>query len=133
MKLASLSIGQDLIEVHNSMWTGVETVFINGQEVSRQFNWFNGVHKFQVMNQSTGVNDYYRVEFNANFNSTTMVDISIFLNEECILDLGGRHFRYNGQQALPQQPVHASRNSPVDSLQLRQLETKPLYREDDLV
>lgn len=133
MKLASLSIGQDLIEVHNSMWTGVETVFINGQEVSRQFNWFNGVHKFQVMNQFAGVNDYYRVEFNTNFNSTTMVDISIFLNEECILDQGGRHYRYNGQQALPHQPVHASRNSPVDSLQLRQLETKPLYREDDLV
>ncbi len=125
MKIASISVGNNLIETYNSMWTGVETVFFNGRQVSRQFNWFVGIHEFQVL-ADDGVNtDYYRVEFRSDFGSAQIVKTDIFRNGVCILDQTGKHHRYVA--SLP--PVPDNRPSRWQ----RQRTARPLYREEDLV
>lgn len=130
MKIASISIGNNVIETFNNMWTGVETVFFNGQQVSKQFNWFVGIHDFQVLAED-GVNtDYYRVEFRTDFSSPQYIKTDIFRNGECILDQTGKHYRYaaNGLPNLPDRQVR--RNEWEGS---KERVAKPLYREEDLV
>lgn len=130
MKIASISIGNNTIETYNNMWTGVEKVYFNGYEVSRQFNWFVGIHEFQIT-ADDGVNkDYYRVEFRTDFSSTQYVKTDIFRNGECILDQTGRHFRY-AANALPPLPDHKVQRSGRG--QRKEQVATPLYREEDLV
>ena len=90
MKLAELHLDGDIITVHNSMWTGVETVYFNGRRVSRQFNWFVGIHHFNVVDQMTGYEDRYRVELRMSLSSAAMVSVDIFRNGVCVLDQSGR-------------------------------------------
>lgn len=130
MKISSLTIGNNTIETFNSMWTGVETVYFNGVQVSKQFNWFVGIHEFQVPTDD-GVNtDYYRVEFRCDFNSAQFVKTDIYRNGECLLDQTGRNHRYTSR------PMPALRdNSPSqwNRSPARQRTATPLYREEDLV
>lgn len=129
MKLATLQIGNNVIEAHNNMWTGVETVFFNGQRVSKAFNWFHGVHKFTILADDGLSYDHYQVDFRFDFSNAAAVSVDMYLNGECILDQSGTNHRYLNDV------VHVQRNgsSSGERLELRQLETSPLYREEDLV
>lgn len=131
MKIATLNIGNNVIETRNSMWTGVETVYFNGHRVSEQFNWFVGIHNFETL-ADDGVNiDYYRVEFRFSF-STGAITTDIFRNGECVLDMSGTNHRYatTGKTALPA----LKDNRPARSdWRGREKVVTPLYREEDLV
>lgn len=133
MKIATLNIGQNILETRNSMWTGVETVWFNGQKVSSQFNWFVGIHHFEVLADDGYNTDYYRVEFRFNW-STGGITTDVFRNEECVLDMSGKHYRYvpnAGGIPLPnvqdQQPARGNWTGN------RQKVATALYREEDLV
>ena len=129
MKLATLSIGNDLIEAHNNMWTGVETVFFNGQKVSEQFNWFHGIHKFSVPSEDGVTDDHYQVDFRVDFSKSSAVSVDMYKNGECVLDQSGTNHRYS------KRTVYGKRDflPREERLQLRQLDSVPLYREEDLV
>lgn len=130
MKIASLTIGNNTIETFNSMWTGVETVYFNGVQVSKQFNWFVGIHEFQVLAED-GINtDYYRVEFRCDFSSEQFVKTDIFRNGECLLDQTGRNHRYT---ARPLPVLRDNQPSQWNRSPNRQRRATPLYREEDLV
>lgn len=130
MKIASISIGNNTIETFNNMWTGIETVYFNGQQVSKQFNWFVGIHEFQVAAED-GVNtDYYRVEFRTDFNSAQFIKTDIFRNGECVLDQTGKHYRY-AANALPPISDHSVRHDSRGKR--KEPVARPLYREEDLV
>jgi hypothetical protein len=130
MKIASISIGNNTIDTYNNMWTGIEKVYFNGNEVSKQFNWFVGIHEFQVT-ADDGINtDYYRVEFRTDFNSAQFIKTDIFRNGECILDQTGKHYRY-AANALPALSDHKVRHDDRGRRKTRA--TAPLYREEDLV
>lgn len=129
MKLATLAIGNDVIEAHNNMWSGVETVYFNGEQVSSQFNWFHGIHKFSVLAEDGFDYDHYRVDFRFSFSSASAVTVDIFKNGICVLDQSGTNHRYTG--AIP--PVRRQESLPADTLELRELAAQPLYREEDLV
>lgn len=133
MKIATLNIGNNTIETRNSMWTGIETVYLNGRRVSKQFNWFVGIHHFDAIAED-GINtDYYRVEFRFCW-STGATNTDIFRNGECVLDMSGTHFRYaaNGSTALPS--LKDNRPAKADWLGRRKEKVAaPLYREEDLV
>lgn len=130
MKLATLRTGSDLIEAHNNMWTGVETVYFNGEEVSKAFNWFHGVHKFSVVAEDGLTQDHYRVDFRFSFNAASAVAVDVFCNGECILDQSGKNRHY--RKTVRSKHAHPA---PVNEeyLELRQLDRTPLYREEDLV
>ncbi len=130
MKLATLQIGNDVIEAHNNMWTGVETVYFNGQVVSKAFNWFHGVHKFSVLAEDGMAYDHYRVDFRFSFNAAAAVAIDVFRNGECILDQSGTNSRY--RKVVTSQSSESTCGTR-DYLELRQLDRSPLYREEDLV
>jgi len=130
MKIASISIGNNLIETFNNMWTGVETVYFNGRRVSKQFNWFVGIHEFQVL-ADDGVNtDYYRVEFRTDFSSPQFIKTDIFRNGECVLDQTGKNYRYaaNALPPIPRQEAGLNAGGGY-----RERASTPLYREEDLV
>ena len=130
MKIASIAIGNNVLETFNNMWTGVETVRFNGVEVSRQFNWFVGIHEFQVL-ADDGINtDYYRVEFRCDFGSEQFVKTDVFRNGECLLDQTGRNHRY-ATKPLP--ALRDNRPSQWNRPPVRQRTPAPLYREEDLV
>lgn len=129
MKLATLNIGNDVIEAHNNMWTGVETVYFNGKRVSKEFNWFHGVHKFSILAEDGYSYDYYQVDFRFDFNRASAVSVDIYRNGECVLDQSGTNHRYNGE-ALQ---IDSASFPQGDRLELRELKTSPLYREEDLV
>lgn len=130
MKLATLQIGNNTIEAHNNMWTGVETVYFNGQEVSKAFNWFHGVHKFSVLAEDGLAYDHYQVDFRFSFNSPACVAIDVFCNGECLLDQSGSNRRYRKNVPSPRLLRAEGRE---ERLELRQLDRSPLYREEDLV
>jgi len=130
MRIASITTGDNTIETHNNMWTGIETVYFNGYRVSKQFNWFVGIHEFEVPAKD-GVNtDYYRVEFRTDFSSANYIKTDIFRNGECILDQTGKHYRY-AANALPPVPDHRVRHNNYG--QRKKQMARPLYREEDLV
>ncbi|MEO0733189.1 MAG: hypothetical protein AAFZ52_10160 [Bacteroidota bacterium] len=83
MKLLSFPIGNDLIEVYNNMWTGVETVKFNGQVVSKEFNWFKGIHQFQITDVDGYGTDDYKVVITMTYMGTIGVDV--YRNGECLL------------------------------------------------
>lgn len=48
MKIFAINIGQTNIEFHNNMWTGHESIYVNGERVSKQFSFFGTDHFFEV-------------------------------------------------------------------------------------
>ncbi|MCX8211798.1 MAG: hypothetical protein OTI34_12165 [Lewinella sp.] len=130
MKIAGISIGNNTIDTYNNMWTGIEKVYFNGCPVSKQFNWFVGIHEFQVT-ADDGVNtDYYRVEFRIDFSSTQYIKTDIFRNGECVLNQTGKYHRY-AANALP---VFSDHKAPHDDRKQRKENiAASLYREEDLV
>jgi len=133
MKLVTFPIGNDTIEVYNSLWTGVETVKFNGQVVSKHFNWFKGIHPFRVVNPDTKQTDDYRVEIRFDMSSMTTVNVDIFLNGACIFDQSGRNtaapiFSSGTRERL--------QNDPYDRrvwYREAQAAERPAFREEDLV
>lgn len=126
MKIASLAIGNNTIEAYNSMWTGIETVYFNGIRVSKQFNWFVGIHEFQVL-ADDGINtDYYRVDFRFSFNSMSCITVDVFRNGECLLDQSGTNYRH-AANALPVLPANRGYHHRKERV------AAPLYRDEDLV
>jgi hypothetical protein len=132
MKIATLNIGQDTIETRNSMWTGIETDYFNGQKVSSQFNWFVGIHHFEIPADDGYNPDYYRVEFRFDW-STGSVKTDIFRNEVCILDMSGKHYRYLAKQGSALPAVNDDHPVRGNWSEGREKVATPLYREDDLV
>ena len=83
MRILSLPINDDLLEVHNSIWTGEEKVYFNGQLASTGTSIFGRSHYFTVdAPDSTGV-DKYRVEIGMNWMGSVTVDV--FRNDRCLL------------------------------------------------
>lgn len=126
MKIASFSIDNYHIEMYNNMWTGVETVYVNGRRVSRQFNWFHGIHRFSLPASDGVAIDHYRVDFRFSWTSMTMITTDLARN--------GVPLMKNSE------PLYTPLNPPAiqhpgfhDRLELRQLDARPLYREEDLV
>lgn len=130
MKVASFQINNYLVEAHNSLWTGVEKVFVNNRMVSRQFNWFHGIHEFTLPSADGVSQDEYRIDFRMNGYKMSMIDIDLFRNGVCLVDQSGR----NGLGDVITIPAENSRAVPAqDTLQLRELNAVPMYREEDLV
>ena len=103
MRLVSFPIGENLLEVHNNMWTGVESVTFNGRTVSRQFNWFEGIHNFTVMADDGVSVDDYRVEIR--FTMAGIV-VDVYKNEICLLAGSRRaHRRYDDQRRFQPRSV----------------------------
>ena len=89
MKLATFQDGHHTIEVHNNFLTGIETVYFDGHQVARAFNWFHGTHQFNVKNTATGRLDHYCVEFVTSFQKWCGVAVDIYKNGEAILHQSG--------------------------------------------
>jgi len=130
MKILTFPIGNDLLEVDNNMWTGVETVTFNGHIVSRAFNWFKGVHEFGIATEDGAGTDFYRVVIRMNY--TGMVSVDVYRNEVCLLanssearaqlERGRRGISTNNQP-----PRHNKRPSS------NRQEAERVWREEDLV
>lgn len=126
MKVSSFTIDGYTIEMYNNMWTGIERVYVNGQQVSRQFNWFHGIHLFSLPSADGISYDNYRVDFRFSWTSMTMLAIDASRNGVPLMK--------------DSTPLYVSQNQPAaryagyqDRLELRQLDLQPLYREEDLV
>ncbi len=136
MKIASLQLGNDLIEAHNSMWTGEETVLFNGQEVSRQQNVFSGTHHFNVEDPVTGHLDRFRVDFSMSMSNLWGVSVAIYRNDECLLDHAGKR---NAEAIVTVRSTTGSHQDydrsewQSDGGSHPAGGKEPLYREDDLV
>ena len=48
MKIISVNINGTNIRFDNCMWTGYESIFVNGELVSKKFSWFGMDHSFEV-------------------------------------------------------------------------------------
>ena len=82
MRLLSLPIGDDLLEVHNSMWSGVEKVYFNGQLASEGFSFFGRQHYFTVDSPDGEGVDKFRVEVSMGLFGVT---VDVFRNDRCLL------------------------------------------------
>lgn len=83
MRILSLPINDDLLEVHNSIWTGEEKVYFNGQLASSGFSLLGRNHYFTVdATERSGV-DKYRVEIGMTWWGSITVDV--FVNDRCLL------------------------------------------------
>ena len=84
MRYLSLPIGNDLLEIHNNMWTGHETIYFNGEAVSRRFSFFGCEHFFTAENE-LGQTDRYVVKISF---SWLGVVFDVFRNDVCLLASG---------------------------------------------
>lgn len=131
MKIATFQIDNYTIEVHNSLWTGIERVYVNGRRVSKAFNWFHGVHRFELPGADGYGTDHYRVDLIVNWSKMSMVDVDLYRNGICLVD-------QSGQGGLDR-VIHVASTAGTgyaygdDRLELRELNRVPLYREEDLV
>lgn len=48
MRIIAINIGTTKIEFYNSMWTGVELIYVNEELVSKQFSLLGTDHHFKV-------------------------------------------------------------------------------------
>jgi len=48
MRIIVVNIGDTTIEFDNNMWTGHESIYVNGELVSRKFSFFGIDHVFDV-------------------------------------------------------------------------------------
>jgi len=48
MKIFAVNIGQTYIEFYNNMWTGHESIYVNGELVSKKWSFFGTSHHFEV-------------------------------------------------------------------------------------
>jgi len=48
MRIIAVNIGTTKIEFYNSMWTGVESIYANGELVSKKFSFLGADHAFDV-------------------------------------------------------------------------------------
>lgn len=128
MKIGELHLDGDIITVHNNMWTGVESVYFNGQIVCERFAWFFGTHQFNVEDEATGRIDRFRVEVRTSLESATMCKATIYRNDIKLYDSTDKHTR----------PMTVSRER-ADNYDRSgwygepQRQAQPLYREEDLV
>ncbi len=83
MRILSLPIDDDLLEVHNSLWTGEEKVYFNGQMTSSGCSLFGRNHYFTVDAPDGSGVDKYRVEIGMNWMGGATVDV--FRNDRCLL------------------------------------------------
>ncbi|MEL7161410.1 MAG: hypothetical protein AAFN92_11700, partial [Bacteroidota bacterium] len=120
-------IGNDLLEVYNNMWTGVETVKFNGEVVSKQFNWFRGEHIFRSASPGGFGTDDFKVVIKMTYMGSIAVDV--YRNGECLLAnscegrkaLERNHQRGVDMDSFGQPTAHRVRRK------------EPLWREEDLV
>ncbi|PPK84371.1 hypothetical protein CLV84_4141 [Neolewinella xylanilytica] len=83
MRILALPIQDDLLEVHNSLWTGEEKVYFNGQLASSGYSIFGRSHYFTVDAADGQGVDKYRVEIGMNWWGSVTVDV--FRNDRCLL------------------------------------------------
>ena len=83
MRILSLPIDDDLLEVHNSLWTGEEKVYFNGQLASTGTSIFGRSHYFTVDSSGGNGVDKFRVEIGMNWMGGVTVDV--FRNDRCLL------------------------------------------------
>ena len=48
MRILSVNLGTTKIVFDNSIWTGIERIYVNGELVSKKFSWFGTDHHFEV-------------------------------------------------------------------------------------
>ncbi len=83
MRILSLPIHDDLLEVHNSLWTGEEKVYFNGHLASSGHSLFGRSHYFTVDAADGQGTDKFRVEIGMNWWGSVTVDV--FRNDKCLL------------------------------------------------
>lgn len=118
MRILSLPIDDDLLEVHNSHWTGEEKIYFNGTLTSSGCSFFGKNHYFTVDAPDGNGVDKYRVEVGMNWYGGFSVDV--FRNDRCLLASNRTPLTRVDQRLQPNadaQPFHLSRpNSPNTTL-----------------
>ncbi|CAH1002128.1 hypothetical protein LEM8419_03045 [Neolewinella maritima] len=109
MRLLSLPIGDDLLEVHNSIWTGVESIYFNGQLASSGFSFLGRHHYFTVDAAEGDGIDKFRVEISMGWSG---VSVDVFCNDRCLLASSKTPISRVDQRLLPEgdsKPYHLKR------------------------
>lgn len=83
MRILSLPINDDLLEIHNSMWSGEERIYFNGQLASKGASFFGRSHYFTVDRSDGDGVDKFRVEIGMAW--TGGITIDVFRNDKCLL------------------------------------------------
>lgn len=111
MRILSLPIDDDLLEVHNSMWSGEEKVYFNGQLASSGASIFGRSHYFTVDSPDGNGVDKYRVEIGMSWFGGVSIDV--FRNDRCLLASPKTPLTRLDQRLLPgtdSKPYHLKRD-----------------------
>jgi len=83
MRIISVNVGRTNIVFDNCMWTGYESIYVNGELVSKKFSWFGRNHVFEVEEDGAWVT--YRVKTGSGLIS---IKAAIYRNEVCLVKAG---------------------------------------------
>ena len=84
MRVITVNIGQTNIEFDNCMWTGYESIYVNGKLVSKKFSVFGQDHSFDVAENGTWARYLLTVRF-----GLTGIKTDLFRNGVPIIESGG--------------------------------------------
>lgn len=82
MRLLSLLVGNDMIEVHVCWWSGKEKVYWNGTEVSSKWHFLGSRHFFTVDAPDGSGIDKIRVKTSYGMMG---YQYDVFYNDQCLL------------------------------------------------
>jgi hypothetical protein len=116
MRVMSLPVGNDLLELKINMWIGKEEVFWNGVSVSSKTHFLGTEHGFNVESADGAGVDVYRVVTSYGWMG---YQYDVFCNEKCLLGSS----RTSIHQVAPnQEPVMRRRRRPAAEVHGRRAE-----------
>ena len=121
MRILSLPVDEDLLEVHVCWWSGKEKVYWNGTEVSSKWHFIGSKHHFTVDAPDGSGIDNIRVTTSYGWLG---YQYDVFYNAKCLLASGRTkvsRVQSNWEGGGSAKPVHVPRRKQ-EELSLEELE-----------
>ncbi|MEM9931725.1 MAG: hypothetical protein AAF840_18110 [Bacteroidota bacterium] len=98
MRVLSLPINDNLLELHINLWSSKDYGLWNGKEMSKKFHFIGSQHQFSVPSEDGFGEDIIRV--NTSYHWMGYV-YDVFLNDKCLLASGKTRMDHQRRRKMP--------------------------------
>ncbi|MFT5998145.1 MAG: hypothetical protein ACI81P_000593 [Neolewinella sp.] len=134
MLKVSLPVGDDLLEIHHNMWAGKDSIYWNGNQMSRKRRFLGSTHVFRVPTGPSGQDHVFRVRISIGLNGTTY---SVKRNDKVLLGTWRDKLTYDNRRQMPETPGLDLNAPPTRRRRTDRVEPVPSpaqsWREEDLI
>ena len=132
MLKVSLPIGDDLLEIHHGMWSGKDTIYWNGEQMSHKRRFFGSNHVFRIPTGYSGQEDVFYVRISIGLNGTTY---GVKRNDKVLLGTWRDQLTHTNRRQMPDSPGLDLNTPPPRHFRQYGADPQPAqnWREEDLI